>query len=282
MPHTPLPLGLSLQFFKGYEPGFDLDVHPAMLARHGFRAVEVPPIESPLLADEASLRHVRSAFDGVGVRIWSVHAPFGPEVDLSSPDAAVRDRALSRILASLEKLRVLGGRCLIVHPSAEPIEDAERGARLARSIESIRHLADEVSPEEEAVLALEILPRSCLAHDSAEMLELIEPFDPRVVGICLDVNHANLREDIVAATRRLGPRLVTTHVSDNDGVDERHWLPGQGVIPWQAWVAALANAGYGGPLVYEFSCPKISDPPGPMEDMLAALAANAAELLRPQ
>ncbi len=272
-------LGLSLHFFSGYEPGFDLDVHPAMLAAHGFRALELPPIDSPLLADEASLRHVRHTLEGVGLRPWSIHAPFGAESDIGSAESDIRERALSEARRQLDRLRMLGGRCLVVHPSAEPIEASERAARLRQSQESLRRLADAVSPDEEAVLAVEILPRTCLGHDSEELLALIEPFDPRCVGVCLDVNHANLREDLVAATRRLGPRIVTTHISDNDGDDERHWLPGKGVIPWREWVEALLATGYDGPLVYELGCRKVADPPGSMDQMLAALRANAERFL---
>ena len=274
-----MDIGLSLHFFRDYEPGFDLDVHPPMLAAHGFRALELPPIDLPMLDDETSLRHIRSVLEGAGLRLWSVHAPFGDAFDFSSPDPAVRETGLAEALRSLRRLRLLGGRCLVVHASGEPSEDGDRPHRIHRAQESLHRLVDELPAEEDIVVAVEILPRTCLGHDSEELLRVIEPFGPRRVGVCLDVNHANLREDVCAATRRLGDRIVTTHISDNDGVDERHWMPGEGVIPWREWLAALAETGYDGPLVYELGCRKVADPPVGLDSMLAELRANASEFL---
>ena len=57
--------------------------------------------------------------------------------------------------------------------------------------------------------------------------------------------------------RAVGKKIVTTHVSDYDFVDEKHWLPGEGKVDWQALVQALKDVGYNGPWLYEigFECP---------------------------
>jgi len=124
-----------------------------------------------------------------------------------------------------------------------------------------------------------VLPRTCLGHDSEEMLAILEPFDPRQVGVCLDVNHANLREDVLAATRNLAPRVVTTHISDNDGDDERHWMPGKGIIPWGPWSDTLVGAGYDGPFIYEVGWQKVGEPEHTLAERFAAIRRNAEELL---
>jgi sugar phosphate isomerase/epimerase len=41
------------------------------------------------------------------------------------------------------------------------------------------------------------------------------------------------------------------HISDYDGVDERHWLPGQGIINWSEVVESLVSIDYGGPFMFE-------------------------------
>jgi hypothetical protein len=54
---------------------------------------------------------------------------------------------------------------------------------------------------------------------------IVEALTASTINV-IDINHLNLRErDIAAAVRQLGSRLLTTHCSDNDGLDERHWLP---------------------------------------------------------
>ena len=273
------PVGLSLCFFGGYEPGFDIGLHPPAIAANGFACVEIGPNAFGCIEDDAGVRRTRAAFEQAGVAVNSVHTPFGGSLDISSPDPAVRGEGLRQARWCLERLRLLGGRCLIVHSSAEPIGDDERPARIRQCVESLRLLADDVDPDEVALLAVEILPRTCLGHDSDELLRLLEPFDPRQAGVCFDVNHANLREDVLEATRRLGHRIVTTHISDNDGDDEKHWLPGRGILPWKDWLDALVATGYGGPLVYELGCQNVADPAGSIDAMLAALWANAEEYL---
>ena len=65
------------------------------------------------------------------------------------------------------------------------------------------------------------------------------------------VRLARLGWDLAQAVRDVGPRLMALHISDNDGSEERHWLPFEGVIDWPAFCSALKEAGYDGPLMYE-------------------------------
>jgi sugar phosphate isomerase/epimerase len=51
--------------------------------------------------------------------------------------------------------------------------------------------------------------------------------------------------------RSLGSRLIATHISDCDEVDEQHWLPGKGVLDWPAFMQALREINYTGPFTYE-------------------------------
>jgi sugar phosphate isomerase/epimerase len=45
--------------------------------------------------------------------------------------------------------------------------------------------------------------------------------------------------------------LLAVHVSDNDGVDERHWLPYEGVIDWAMTMQAMRAVGFKGAFVFE-------------------------------
>ena len=42
-------------------------------------------------------------------------------------------------------------------------------------------------------------------------------------------------------------------MSDYDRKNERHWLPGEGVIDWTELLSALVESGYEGPFIYEAS-----------------------------
>ena len=99
--------------------------------------------------------------------------------------------------------------------------------------------------------ALELLPRLCMGNTAADLTAMFDGFPP-VFGACLDVNHLmGQYRELPAVIDKLGTRLITLHISDYDGVDERHWMPGTGVIGWPGVIAALRDIGYHGPFNYE-------------------------------
>ena len=80
--------------------------------------------------------------------------------------------------------------------------------------------------------------------------------DPRL-RVCFDTNHL-LRETHGNFVKAVGEKIVTTHVSDYDFIDEKHWLPGEGKVDWPTLTQLLKNAGYGGVWLYEvgFKAPR--------------------------
>ena len=200
---------------------------------------------------------VRKAFHSMlaetGKRAISFHVPFIPYDDLSSPDEAVRLQALSRFRGHYAMVREFGCKYIILHPSTE-IKTCEKPEREER-IRQLRRSLREIEPELKQAglrLALEFLPRQCIGNRLSDMESILEGFDPEIFGVCLDVNHLMDRyAEIPAIVRSLGKRLFTTHISDYNGVDECHWLPGNGIIDWKGLVAALKETGYRGPFNYE-------------------------------
>lgn len=187
---------------------------------------------------------------------FSYHIPYAPfeRLDPSFIDEDKRRASVAEQASLIRLAAGMGFTRFIVHASGEPIPEEERPARMAQAKKSLHELA-QVADECGGVLCVEDLPRTCLGRDSDDMLELLGA-DPRLRS-CLDTNHL-LTEDLPTYIRRVGAAIVTTHVSDYDGIDERHWLPGEGVIDWQAVRQALADIGYCGPWLYEvaFTAPR--------------------------
>ena len=188
-----------------------------------------------------------------GVKIWSMHLPFGPftELDLSNP--ALAAHTLEYFSELMKKGAEIGVDKFVIHPSGEPIK-SEREVRMATAKKSLAALAD-IAAEYGATVCVENLPRTCLGKDSAEIAELLSAHGS--LRACFDTNHL-LSEDNVEFVHNVGGKIVTLHVSDYDFVNERHWLPGEGKVDWQALIAAIRNTGYSGPWMYEigFACPK--------------------------
>ncbi len=269
------PLGVSTCVFRAFSLS-DLE----HLRRQGIRQIELSTNCYERLQDPAGFRELAAALAGAGIAVNSIHVPFYQDgfVTIADPDPRTRQLAMDMARLCLERLETLGGRCLVIHPSGEPIADGERAGRLALCVESLRALLGEAGAAP-ARIAVECLPRTCLANKAGELLAILDTVGEGALGVCVDVNHANLYEDAVEATRRYGARILTLHISDNDGLDERHWLPGQGIIPWREWLAALVATGYAGPLMYEVNAAPADGGPGANARHLEAIRRNAAEVL---
>ena len=74
--------------------------------------------------------------------------------------------------------------------------------------------------------------------------------DDNRLKICFDTNHITVQnpEDSILA---LSDKIVTLHVSDFDFEDERHMLPGEGKINWNAVLSSLKKINYSGIWLYE-------------------------------
>lgn len=200
------------------------------------------------LYDSLDFPLLRSWADETGVVIRSVHLPFYPfdRYDISALDEDVRRFAVKSHTALIDRAVRSGIKLFTIHPSGEPIDERDRKRKLEQTKRSFSELAD-VCESLGATLAVEDLPRTCLGNCSTELLELIE--DKRL-KVCFDTNHL-LGEDIESFILAVGDRFISTHVSDYDRINERHWLPGEGVIDWISLLNTLDKVGYDGPILYE-------------------------------
>ena len=203
--------------------------------------------------DGAIRREFKAMLADTGKKVISFHIPFSGVDDLSNPDEATRKWAISRVRAHYPVIREFGCKFIVLHPSTEIRTNvkAERDERINCLRKSLREVEGELK-ELGVQLALEFLPRLCIGNKLADMDQILEGMDLNIFGVCFDVNHImNQFPLIPEITRKLGKRLFTTHISDYNGIDECHWLPGMGVIDWQGFVEALRDIDYRGPFNYE-------------------------------
>ena len=146
----------------------------------------------------------------------------------------------------------IGIKLFVVHPGGEPITDEMRSVRLECAKKSLARLA-EYAKEFGGIICIEDLPRTCLGRNSEEMLELLSAHDD--LRSCFDTNHLLSLEKPHEYVRKIADKIVTLHVSDYDFLDERHWLPGEGDVDWQALYNALREIGYNGVWMYELGLP---------------------------
>lgn len=182
-----------------------------------------------------------------GICPWSVHLPFGPGWDVAHVLRGEREDVCESLKRMIGLTADWGARVYVLHGCLEPVTAEERALRMARSIASLKEL-DEYASRFGARIALENLPRSCLGNSSEEVLAMSDAAGN--LPVVFDVNHL-LCESHDKFLDALAHRVISTHLSDYDGIDERHALPGNGIVPWRYVVTRLCGAGYKGPFLFE-------------------------------
>ena len=92
---------------------------------------------------EARCRQLKRDLKRAGIEIWSVHMPFGREIDLSQTDEAVRQRSVELHRRVLRFCKILSPRIVLFHPSWY-LGHGERDARIAQLVRSVGELLPDV------------------------------------------------------------------------------------------------------------------------------------------
>ena len=181
---------------------------------------------------ESSIALTRKLIAEGVIRPASVHLPFGNNYwDASLPDETARHDVALRLEALIRNHADMMAPMVTLHASGEPPME-EHPVRLDQSCRTIEDLLP-VAEELGFVINVEFLPRTCIGNCAEELQTIVSRFDPGKVGICLDVNHIMDRyRELPDMIDLLAPRINSFHISDYDGVDETHWLPGQGIHDW--------------------------------------------------
>ena len=190
---------------------------------------------------------IKKRADQYNVPLWSLHLPFSGELNIA--EHKYSRTTIESHIELMKKASEIDIGIFVLHPSAEPYCDNERAEAIKRSQESLCKLA-ECAKNCGGVIAVENLPRTCLGRNSDAIKQLISVDNS--LRVCFDTNHL-LDEPIVDFIRAVGDKIVTTHFSDYDLKNERHWLPGEGVINWHQLISELEAVQYKGPILYELN-----------------------------
>ncbi|NLN49022.1 MAG: sugar phosphate isomerase/epimerase [Clostridiales bacterium] len=195
--------------------------------------------------------------DDAGIRIWSVHMPYGRNIDLSTIDEDGRKEVVELHKKLLGFCKVLNPQIVLFHPSWLPVRH-QREKHKDQLVKSVKELNREVR-KMKAVMVIENLlgykpvrdeqyenPLFRTVEEAVEMMNRM----PRTVYSAIDMNHIKNPERLIDS---MGNRLKSVHVSDGNGEKECHYMPcsGKGENDWVAILRALDSAGYKGPFMYE-------------------------------
>jgi sugar phosphate isomerase/epimerase len=117
-------------------------------------------------------------------------------------------------------------------------------------------------PSEEGMAMIEELVK--MAEDCGVKIAVENTMQPSLVdlifsrihsdhlGLCYDTSHDFLYSHKPGRLlERWGHRLLVTHLGDNDGLMDRHWLPGSGILNWMEIAHSLPMRTYEGSFMLE-------------------------------
>ena len=238
--------------------------HLAEIAGHGFESIELFATRSHFdYGDSRAVADLARWLGETNLTLNSVHAPitdvFGGNGPRTTYSNAVnvnerREAAVREAVAALGIARTIPFGVMVLHlgtPANLKNPDDNHRAAAVRSLEEISRLADEVGVR----VAIEVIPNRI--SDASSLVSILEKeLDGSRTGICLDFGHAHLMGDVADAVETVAEHIITTHVHDNHGREDDHFVPYRGSIDWDQALVTMQKIGYEGTYLMELAATK--------------------------
>lgn len=201
-------------------------------------------------------KEIKKYADEAGIKIWSIHMPYEKECDPSHPDSKILKISMEKYQKCIDAVSVLKPHILLYHPSFYQLEQGDRDQRIAilgKSMKSLNKWGRNIGAETviENMLGPTLMRTDgfarAIGRNIDEMTKIMKCV-PQDVAVAVDTNHATNPVDMI---NTFGNRVHTLHISDGNGIKDRHAMPGNGNIKWDAVLDALTHADYKGPFLYE-------------------------------
>ncbi len=210
--------------------------------------------------DKAQIRELGHWFRDAELQVHSLHSPMfnddvwgrsGPQsiISITEQDKAKRLDKVDEIKRALEIAEEVPFRYLVQHLGVrdEEFDEFKVDAAFA-ALEELNVFAQQRGVE----ILLENTPNDL---SSAQRLLTFFELTHLDMNVCFDVGHAHMRGDLANEYRLLKPRIRSTHIHDNDGVEDLHLFPldegGVGTIDWPAAMDLLREGEGQYPLLLE-------------------------------
>ena len=233
------------------------------------------------MSDEAFEIYVLSCktiLERVGMTAYQTHGPWRwPTVDDTQEG---RDERFEKMVKSLRGTALLGCDRMVIH-NIMPQKRIDTDPAYVRAVnkEFFTRLCKKAQ-EYGVTVCLENMPfpSQSLARPR-QTLDLVKELNLENFRMCLDTGHAQVLESAPGkAVRLIGKEyLYALHVHDTDGLRDRHWLIGDGVIDWEDFGKALAEIGFDG--CFSIEAVVKAETPEARKEQLTKLYTSAKKIM---
>jgi sugar phosphate isomerase/epimerase len=212
--------------------------------------------------DPAQIRELGHWFRESELKMWSLHSPMytdgvwgrsGPQavINLTETRKAARIKIVDEVKRALEIADVIPFRYLIQHIGVRDEAFTQEKCDAAfSSLEEIHIFAKQRGVK----ILLENTPNE---FSNGERLNRFLRTTHLDFQYCFDIGHAHMGNGIREEFQLMRDRIASTHIHDNDGVDDQHLFPlrpdphHRGSIDWTSAMRLLGQGAEQFPLVLE-------------------------------
>lgn len=187
------------------------------------------------------IRQIAQWFSDFGLKLQDLHGSAGQEKGWFSVREYERLAGVELVQDRMRMAAELGGQSVIMHIPTLPAESDSTA-----QCDQLRRSLDALAPTIRSLgirLALENM-----ANDDFRMLrKLLAEYGDDVVGICYDSGHGNIGQcQGLNNLEQVKDRLIALHLHDNEGTQDKHWVPFTGSVDFPRLCAIIAQSSYRG------------------------------------
>jgi len=200
-----------------------------------------------LAAPDPFIDMARKALDGWSGRL-GIHGPFaGFELDVKDKD--IRAVVQARIDRALDVCEKLGATQMVLHSPYDSWDTHNLDNKPHDRARRISAIADTLAPAVARAqdLGVEIVLENIKDTDPAHRAAVVETMASPALKLSVDVGHAFWAHVTCGAPPvdrficAAGEALAHVHLQDADGYADRHWVLGEGTIPFAPIFSELAR-----------------------------------------
>jgi sugar phosphate isomerase/epimerase len=220
-------------------------------------------------SDAGQIRELGHWFRDSDLQLHSLHSPMfsddvwgrtGPQalITITEPEKRKRIAMVDEIKRAIEVAETVPFRYLVQHIGVAGEEYSDRKVDAANTaLEELSVFARQRGVE----LLVENTPN---ALSTAERLAMFNDQTHLKLNFCFDAGHAHMDRGVAAAYEIMKSRIRSTHVHDNNGIEDSHLLPlgsQNGTIDWPKTMELLRSQPDQYPLLMELKeVPGLANP----------------------
>lgn len=207
-------------------------------------------------ANEKYFKNIKAISEHYELDFNQTHAPYNSSL---SSDGELNE-LVNKSIECIKYTKILGAKMMVVHPLQHLPYDEKSEELFELNISFFNKLIP-YAEKYDVKLALEnlwqknsrrrIIPSVCASPEDYN--RYLNEFNSDYIVACLDIGHAILcNEDIPMFIKKLGKKLQTLHIHENDGKTDLHTLPyACETVDWESVSRALLMNQYEGDLTFE-------------------------------